>query len=107
MEAYFRRRRGLPVISRKLEDDSGAEFLCSLMKGDMVEMDYNGRRGIFRVKKFYSAGSIWFAHANNAQPDKDQQRDGTRWSKSPGALRQMKPRKVVVDLLGRVHSAND
>ncbi|MFI5094975.1 MAG: type II CRISPR RNA-guided endonuclease Cas9 [Candidatus Acidiferrales bacterium] len=107
MEAYFRRRRGLPVISRKLEDDPGAQFLFSLMKGDMVEMDYNGQRGIFRVKKFYSAGSIWFAHANNAQPDKDQQRDGTKWSKAPDALRKLQPRKVVVDLLGRMHPAND
>ncbi|MGD0793785.1 MAG: type II CRISPR RNA-guided endonuclease Cas9 [Terriglobales bacterium] len=107
MEAYSRRRRGLPVVSRKLEDDPGAEFLFSLMKGDLVEMDYNGQRGVFRVKKFYSAGSIWFAHANNAQPDKDQQRDDTRWSKTPDKLRRLQPRKVAVDLLGRVHPAND
>src|ERR1039458_5452573 len=107
MEAYSRRRRSLPVVSRKLEDDPSEEFLFSLMKGDMVEMDYGERRGIFGVKKFYSSGQIWFAHANNAQQDKDQQRDGTRWSKRPDALRELRPRRVVVDLLGRVYPAND
>ena len=107
MEAYSRHRRNESVISRELEDDPGAEFLFSLMKGDMVELDYNGQRGIYRVKKFYSSGQLWFAHANNAQPDKDQQRDKTRWSKNPNALKQLRPRKVVVDLLGKIHPAND
>jgi len=69
MEAYSRHRRNLSVVSRELEDDPSAEFLFSLMKGDMVELDYNGQRGVYRVKKFYTAGHIWFAHANNAQPD--------------------------------------
>jgi CRISPR-associated endonuclease Csn1 len=112
MEAYSRWRRNLktqadPVVSRELEGDPSAEFLFSLMKGDMVELDYNGQRGVYRVKRFQTAGHIWFAHVNNAQPDKDQQRDGTRWSKFPNVLRQLKPRKVVVDLLGNVHPAND
>jgi CRISPR-associated endonuclease Csn1 len=107
MEAYSRRSRNLPIVSHELEDDPSAEFLFSLMKGDMVEMDVKGERGVFRVKKFYTAGHIWFAHVNNAQPDKDQQRDGTRWSKFPNALRQLRPRKVVVDMLGKLHPAND
>jgi CRISPR-associated endonuclease Csn1 len=107
MEAYSRRRRNLPIVSRELEDDPSAEFLFSLMKGDMVEMDYGGQREVFRVKKFYSAGPIWFAGANNAQPDKDQQRDKTRWSKNANALRQLRPRKVLIDLLGNLHPAND
>jgi CRISPR-associated endonuclease Csn1 len=107
MEAYSRHGRNRPVVSKELEDAPSAEFLFSLMKGDMVEMNYNGQREVFRVKKFYSAGPIWFAGANNAQPDKDQQRDGTRWSKNPNALRQLRPRKVAVDLLGAIHPAND
>jgi CRISPR-associated endonuclease Csn1 len=107
MEAYFRHRQNTPIVARKLEDDPDAEFLFSLMKGDMVEMNYKGQRGNFRVKKFYSSGQIWFADGNNAQQDKDQQRDGTRWSKRPDALRELRPRKILVDLLGKTHPAND
>jgi CRISPR-associated endonuclease Csn1 len=107
MDAYSRRRRNLPVVARTLDEDYETEFLFSLMKGDLVEMELQGHRGVYRVKKFYSSGQIWFAHCNNAQPDKDQQRDGTRWSKRPDSLRQLNPRKVTVDLLGRIHPAND
>jgi len=77
------------------------------MKGDTIELDYDGRRQVFRVKKFYAAGSIWVTHVNNAQKDEEQQRDKTRWSKRPNELKALHPRKVVVDLLGRVHPAND
>ena len=107
MDAYSRHRQGLPIVERRLNDDPEAEFLFSLMKGDLVEMEVNKRRDVFRVKKFYSAGPIWFAHCNNAQQDKDQQRDSTRWSKRPDALRLLKPRKVAIDALGRIHPAND
>lgn len=107
LEAYERQRLGQNVVCRKMADVPEAEFLFSLMKGDTVELDYGGTRQIFRVKKFYSTGSIWFTHVNNAQKDEDQKKDRTRWSKRPDALRELKPRKVTIDLLGRVHPAND
>ena len=44
------------VVSRTMKDDPEAEFLFSLMKGDIVEMDYEGGRELFRVKKFYASG---------------------------------------------------
>jgi CRISPR-associated endonuclease Csn1 len=96
-----------PAVSRKLKDNPEAEFLFSLMKDDTVELDYNGAREVFRVKKFYAAGPIWFTGVNNAQMDADQKKNKTTWSKNPNGLKTLNPRKVVVDLLGRVHTAND
>ncbi len=96
-----------PAVSRKLKDNPEAEFLFSLMKDDTIELDYNGAREVFRVKKFYAAGPIWFTGVNNAQMDADQKKNKTTWSKNPNGLKTLNPRKVVVDLLGRIHSAND
>ena len=95
------------VVSQELKDDPEAEFLFSLMKGDIVEMDHEGARELFRVKKFYAAGPIWFSHVNNAQKDADQKRDKTHWSKVPNGLMQLKARKVTIDLLGKVHPVHD
>ena len=106
-EAYDRRRRKLPVVSREFESVSETEFLFSLQKDDTVEIDFNGSRQIFRVKKFYAAGPIWFTGVNNAQMDADQKKQKTTWSRMANSLKDLHPRKVVVDLLGRVHTAND
>jgi hypothetical protein len=106
-EAFQRRRRGEDVVSRVFIQEPDAEFLCSLMKGDTIEIDYKDGRQVFRVKKFYATGSIWLTQANNAQKDDEQKRDKTTWSKRPNELKVLHPRKVVVDLLGRVHPAND
>jgi CRISPR-associated endonuclease Csn1 len=106
-EAYDRRRRKLPVISRELNSDLEAEFLFSLQKGDTVELDFNGTRAIARVKKFFASGQIWFTDVNNAQANAEQKKQKTSWSKRANSLKDLNPRKVVVDLLGRVHTAND
>jgi len=44
---------------------------------------------------------------NNAQMDAEQQKQKTTWSKRANSLKDLRPRKVVVDLLGRIHPAND
>lgn len=106
-EAYERRRRKLPVISHELGSELEAEFLFSLQKDDTVEFDLNGTRAIARVKKFFATGQIWFTDVNNAQMDAEQKKQRTTWSKRANSLKDLNPRKVVVDLLGRVHTAND
>jgi CRISPR-associated endonuclease Csn1 len=106
-EAYERRRRKLPVISRELNGKHEADFLFSLQKDDTLEFDFNGTRAIARVKKFFATGQIWFTDVNNAQMDAEQKKQKTTWSKRANSLKELNPRKVVVDLLGRVHTAND
>jgi CRISPR-associated endonuclease Csn1 len=107
LEAVQRQQRGDTVVCHSFSEGAEAQFLFSLMKGDTVEIDFQGRREVFKVKKFYAAGSIWLTHANNAQADAEQRKDSTAWSKLPNTLKDLHPRKVVVDPLGSVHSAND
>jgi CRISPR-associated endonuclease Csn1 len=107
-EAYERHRQRLPIISRKLHEREDYRFLFSLAKNDSLELDMSdGARVIFRVKKFYASGQIWFTDVNNAQADADQLKRKTTWSKTPAALKALNPRKVIIDLLGKSHPAND
>jgi CRISPR-associated endonuclease Csn1 len=101
IEAHARHGRKEPVISRIHPEDRDAEFLFSLAKGDMVELEYKGERNVFKVKKFYSDGRIWFTHVNNAQKDEELKRDKTTWGVSPNPFRLLNPQKVTIDPLGR------
>ena len=105
-DAYERHREHLPVVSRTHGGEE-ATFLFSLMKDDTVELEKDGTRGIYRVKKFEATGKITFVPVNNAMLDKMQYATGAAWSRMPATLKPMSPRKVVVDLLGKVHPAND
>jgi CRISPR-associated endonuclease Csn1 len=105
-EAYERRRRKLPVVARSIPN-SDAEFLFSLAKDDTLEVDWEGERAIFRVKKFFDNGQIWFVPVNDAHEDAKQTELKLAWSKRPNTLKPLRARKVVVDLLGRVHPAHD
>jgi CRISPR-associated endonuclease Csn1 len=96
-----------PVVFRGFPDDPDAQFVFSLMKDDTVALDVNGQARIFRVKKFSDNGQIWFVPANDAHDNATQMKSGITWSKKPNTLKELHPRKVVVDLLGKVHTAND
>jgi CRISPR-associated endonuclease Csn1 len=105
-DAYGRHREHKPVVCRTHNADEAA-FLFSLMKDDTVELEKDGKRGIYRVKKFEATGKITFVPVNNAMLDKMQYTTGAAWSRMPATLKPMSPRKVVIDLLGKVHPAND
>jgi hypothetical protein len=59
------------------------------------------------VKKFSDNKQMWFVPVNDAHDDTQQMKLGITWSKTPNSLKELRPRKVVVDLLGKVHPAND
>lgn len=107
-----RKSRSQPVviespISRQLKSDPEAQFLFSVMKDDTIEVtDPNGIH-ILRVKKFSDNKQMWFVPVNDAHDDTQQMKLGITWSKTPNSLKELRPRKVVVDLLGKVHPAND
>jgi len=106
-EAYERRRQKHPIVSRKLPNHPEAEFLFSVTKDDTIEYaDENGTH-ILRVKMFYDNSQIWFVPVNDAHDDAQQRKLGIAWSKRPNTLKALHPRKVVVDLLGKVRAAND
>ena len=106
-EAYARLRSKNPVVSRSYGAGE-AEFLFSLSKDDSIEMDTREGRRIFRVKKFYGQDNrTWFVPINDANLDKQQTDLGITFALVPKDLKEAKARKVVVDLLGKVHPAND
>jgi CRISPR-associated endonuclease Csn1 len=106
-EAYERCRRRLPVVLHELVDVTDAEFIFSMMKDDTIEVtDTNGTR-ILRVKKFGDNKQVWFVPVNDAHDDAQQKKLGITWSRTPNSLKELRPRKVVIDLLGKVHPAND
>lgn len=106
-QAYERRSRKDPVIARNLENDREAAFLFSVMKDDTILVIENGMEQLLRVKKFGENKQIWFVPVNDAHDDATQKKLGITWSKKPNTLKELKPKKVVIDLLGRVHPAND
>jgi len=108
-EAYERMRRKVPVIARRIPA-SDAAFLFSLCKDDTVELTRDGKLQLVRVKLFYDQGdscSICFVPLNDANLSKDHRARGIEWYARPSSLQKLNARKVVVDLLGKVHPAND
>lgn len=106
-EAYERRREKQPVVARILEDDPEAEFLFSISNDDTIEIKESDRRRIVRVKKSAENKQIFYVPVNDAHTDADQMKLAIVKSKTPSTLKPLEARKVVVDLLGRVHPAND
>lgn len=102
-KAYERRRRRQPVIARRSPEDPEAEFLFSLMKGDLVELRKGERTGLTRCKKFQSNGQIWFHWANDARKDAEQD----SWSLKPNTMRAANVRKVLVGADGTVTECHD
>lgn len=106
-EAYKRQREKQPVVARVLEDAPEAEFLFSISNDDTIEIKNGDERRIVRIKKSGENKQIFYVPVNDAHTDADQKKLNIASSKYPSTLKALEPRKVVVDLLGRVHPAND
>jgi len=106
-EAYERRKNRKPVVARKLDGAPEAEFLFSISNDDTIEIKNGDKRKIVRIKKSGENKQIFYVPVNDAHTDADQKKLNIASSKYPSTLKALEPRKVVVDLLGRVHPAND
>lgn len=106
-EAYERQRLKKPLVSREIASNPDATFLFSLAKGDTVEITKNGESQIQRIREFKENKQIFMVPVNDAHPAKEQDALHISWSKKPSTIMPFAPRKVVVDLLGGVHPAND
>jgi hypothetical protein len=127
MEAYRRKKAGIPVVQR--DHGGGSEFVCSLVNGDafLWEAD-DGRPEVFRVRTIdiTRGGLIWFVRNEDArklgdikQADKDslakakaariERRRGEKdwFQATPDILREGKFQKVTVTPLGDVRPVND
>jgi hypothetical protein len=106
-EAYERRRRKEPVVSRILPEAAEAKFLFSLMRNDTIEARDETGVHILRIKRFNGSKQIWFVPVNDAHSDDQQTKFRIMASKMPNSLKELRPRKVIVDLLGDVLPVNE
>lgn len=113
-EAYRKHHRITPIILKNLPDAQNQPFKFSLMGGDTVktESDYDERgklyaAGIYRVRTIAANGQVSLLKINDSRMKKEIKDAKEWWSPSIDTLRKLNARKVVVDLLGRVHPAND
>jgi CRISPR-associated endonuclease Csn1 len=107
-DAYERLRNRVPIVSREWTNAADARFLFSMMRDDTIEITDDSGSQLFRVKKFGAENKqVWLVPLSDAHSDSQQRKLGIMWSKSPNFLKRLTLRKVVVDLLGRVHPAND
>jgi len=105
-EAVRRNKNGEPVIKR--DHGVGKKFICSLAINELFMLDSdNEERELHRVQKITQSGnsiSIILRPHNYAGKVSDYDKPPIIQRRSPNTL---KGHKVTVDMLGRVHLAND
>jgi len=98
-DAIQRSQRGEPVVKRDYGD--GGQFIRSLGINEMFLMDTGeGNTELYRVQKISQNGQIFFRPHTFGGDLKKQK----AISKVPN---QLKGHKVTVDVIGRIHMAND
>ncbi len=99
-EAVKRVSRREGVVRRA--SSSGASLLMSLSLGDTFLIPSGDRVGYWTVKTIAGNGQVFCKPLNSADPSPSGQ-----WGPSPGPLVKLGARKVSVDPIGRIRSAND
>jgi CRISPR-associated endonuclease Csn1 len=114
LEATERKRRKLPIIQKSYPDEKNFVFKFSLMGGDMIEIHRNCNHAenacvpsIYRVRTIATNGQLSLVRVNDARMILDIKEAKEWWSPRANTLKQMECRKVVIDLMGRIHPAND
>jgi CRISPR-associated endonuclease Csn1 len=97
-EAARRSSNREPIVRRKRDD--GAAFVMSLSAGDALQFPDGEKKGVRVVQGVWASGVI----VTHAHTDAD---GSSVWRPSPGSLLSMQARKVNIDPVGRINSAND
>lgn len=105
LEAMRRKRLGLPLVQR----DHGKEcrFKFSLMNGDTIDLGKGAEAERFVVRSVWSEGPLTLVKVNDARKLADIRAAKAVWYPSADTLRKRGCRKIRIDVLGRVHPAND
>jgi hypothetical protein len=114
LEAAERRRCGKPIVAHVYPDSEDYLFKFSLMGGDIVELHRNCKHedgkcspDLYRLRTIAANGQLSFVRINDARLKDEIKKAKEWWSPMSGGLRKLSCRKVVVDVLGRLHPAND
>jgi CRISPR-associated endonuclease Csn1 len=105
LDAMNRKRGGQPLIQRDHGNDHRFKF--SLMGGDTIEVQEDGKSQIYVVRSVWSNGQFTLVRVNDARKLNDMKTAKQIWFPNAETLRKHDARKVVVDILGKVHPAND
>lgn len=101
LEAAQRVKQGKDLIVRTHPTRPDARFLMSLSQGEMVLAHFKGREVLVRLLTAASTShQMWFALHTDARKSADIE----KFSAKPNTLT---CKKVVVDILGRLRTAND
>jgi hypothetical protein len=85
---------------------SGRPLVMRLMRDDVVRMDIDGQRGLYRLCSFRSSGAMFFAGLNEANVDaRVRAKEIAYLQKSPGPLGRANARLVTISPSGRIHVA--
>ncbi len=105
MEAHQRHRKGLPVVRKTHSKDPEADFLFSLQKNDIVELETcNGMR-YFVLASIEADGRLNLFPIEAAGKREDQ--GSVKVREMANGLKDMKAKKVDIDLLGNAHYVNE
>jgi CRISPR-associated endonuclease Csn1 len=105
-EAHRRLREGEPIIQR--DHGPGTKFKFSLAGGEHVEMEHEkGVKRLYRVVGISEKVLEFRLHRDARQTTVLRKLSRARITRSPGKLLEAKARKVVIDPLGNILSAND
>ncbi len=107
LDAAERRRKGEAVVKREHGPEGEERFKFSLMNGDTIEIPNGERQGLYVVRSVWAEGPLTLVRVNDARKMSDIRATKQVWFPSADTLRELDCRKVVVDVLGRVHPAND
>ena len=98
LEASRRKARREPVVRRDRGD--GAQFVMSLAPGDTLQLTRNGETGLKIVESVWSAGPV-------VMVDHDDAEGATVFRPGAKTIVLSGGKKVSVDPIGRIRSAND
>jgi len=85
---------------------SGQPLIMRLLRDDIVQLTMDGSRALYRLCKFYSTGSMFFAGLNESNVDaRVRIKEISYLHKTAGSLATLKAKHVAVDPTGRVSKA--
>ena len=102
LDAAARAAKGKPVYDLHIPHDPEAEILMVLSSGDSLLVDFNGKNRLFRVDTCAATtGQIMLIPNHSAAG-----REGEKWAPKLDSFFGANPRKVAIDILGRVRVAD-
>ncbi|MEW6202934.1 MAG: type II CRISPR RNA-guided endonuclease Cas9 [bacterium] len=104
-EAMQRLRNKQPIINR--DQGEGKKFLFSLACGETIQLEKDGKVGLYVVRSVPASKQIFYVNINDSRKKNDIIKSKDWFSGCLEPLRKLNCRKVLITPLGEVLKAND